>query len=136
MTIVQIAANEVYTLKGIEAERYSRKTKTRVDIDVPTDVMEVMIGVHPAYSMKGEDLENDLAWKAYNRAEVKAMKAGILEANKYFNFLPADGWKLSFSRTAGCGCGCSPAFVLTTPEGGMLKIDGVTYSSVWVNFTK
>jgi len=141
MSVVEINANETYTLKGIVLDRFGdsvnrNQTKTRVSMEIPSDVMETMIGVHPPYTMVGEDPENDKAWKAYNRAEVRTMKAGLLEANAAFNFLPADGWELTFSRKAGCSCGCSPAFILKTSTGGFLWIDGKRYKSVWVVINK
>ena len=61
----------------------------------------------PAYSIKGEDPENDAAWRKYNREELRLMRA-IVDPVVKAEF-PKLG-KLSFSRTAGCSCGCSPAF--------------------------
>lgn len=58
----------------------------------------------PPPSLKGDDPDNDRAWRAYNRAEVKNMRT----------FLSAvvDGtW--NFNRRAGCSCPCSPGFTTT-----------------------
>ena len=61
----------------------------------------------PAYSIKGEDPENDAAWRKYNREELRLMRAIVDPVVK--DEFPELG-KLSFNRTAGCPCGCSPAF--------------------------
>ena len=61
----------------------------------------------PAYSIKGEDPDSDAAWRKYNREELRLMRAIVDPVVK--DEFPELG-KLSFSRTAGCSCGCSPAF--------------------------
>lgn len=75
---------------------------------------------HPVYSSqcmyKGqfhdesvcESCINDNEWKKWNRAEVKAMKESIVLA---FETLGFEVPKVTFSRTAGCGCGCSAGHV-------------------------
>jgi hypothetical protein len=44
---------------------------------------------------------NDQAWKAFNRLEVQVMKTFVEHAV---------AGKLTFSKKAGCSCGCSPGF--------------------------
>lgn len=59
---------------------------------------------HPPYSVKGEDLDIDAAWRRYNREEVRIMR-------KYLAAAGIDVSGLRFSRHAGCTCPCSPGFV-------------------------
>ena len=61
----------------------------------------------PAFSVKGKDAENDKAWRAYNKRAVELMRELAIEG---LDLLDADYGKLSFSRKAGCGCGCSAGF--------------------------
>lgn len=70
----------------------------------------------PPYSMKGDDPELDARWRAYNRAELKAMRAAagpILAQLKELGLSSFGDGQLAFSRTAGCSCGCSPGFVFS-----------------------
>jgi hypothetical protein len=68
----------------------------------------------PAYTLRGEDAESDRAWDAYNRAEVRAMRAALDEARKTIEqATQSAGWRARFSRTAGCSCPCSPGLVLS-----------------------
>lgn len=82
----------------------------------------------PAYSIKGEDPENDAAWRKYNREELRLMRA-IVDPVVKAEF-PELG-KLSFSRTAGCSCGCSPAF---RAEG--MVIDEEIGRVSWITITR
>lgn len=130
MTTIQVLAeNDTFIVKGLLADWDTRSTKTRISANVSTEEMVAAIGEQPAYSTRGEDPENDAAWRAYNRAEVKTMKAQIMEANAQLNFLPADGFKLTFSKTAGCSCGCSPAFILAISTGRRLG----NFARVWIS---
>ena len=63
----------------------------------------------PAYTIRGEDPENDKAWDAYNRAELKAMRTAIKGAFAEAG-LTVPG-TFGFSRKAGCSCGCTAGFV-------------------------
>ena len=74
-------------------------------------VMEKAYGEHPAYSIKGEDVENDKAWRAYNHAERLLARAAIDAAFPEFG-------KSFFSRRAGCSCPCSPGFISKSLVGG------------------
>lgn len=74
---------------------------------------------HPAYSIKGNDLELDKAWKAYNKEEVRLMREAYKAALEFLAPLLnedskaiVEGTGVYHSRTAGCSCGCSPAFKL------------------------
>lgn len=95
-----------------------RLTKTRVYTSVSEQEVKDQYGLdRPEFSQKGEDLENDKAWKKYNRAEVAIMKAKVLVA---FEDLGMESITVKFSRTAGCSCGCSAGFVadhlIMTPD--------------------
>lgn len=90
-----------------------KKTRVYCDLDYSQFPME-----RPKYSIKGEDPENDLAWKVYNRLELKLMREKIAEA---FTAAGIEG-KLSFSRKAGCSCGCSAGFILDHMEQGLSSI--------------
>lgn len=82
----------------------------------------------PAFSTKGVDPENDAAWRKYNREELRLMRA-IVDPVVKAEF-PGLG-KLSFSRTAGCSCGCSPAF---RAEG--IVIDEEIGRVSWITITR
>lgn len=87
-----------------------RGRKTRVYTSCTEDEVRERFGLErPAYSIRGEDTESDKAWRKYNRAEIAIMREraeDLLRRNKF----SLTG--LRFSRKAGCGCGCSPGFVL------------------------
>lgn len=78
---------------------------------VPESVM-----VQPAYTTFGDNAENDKAWRKYNKLEVAAQRdaldealaalEGVEVARHYADLAP------TFSRRAGCSCGCSPGFRL------------------------
>lgn len=82
----------------------------------------------PAYSPKGDNAELDAAWRKYNREELRLMRA-IVDPVVKAEF-PELG-KLSFSRTAGCSCGCSPAF---RAEG--MVIDEEIGRVSWITITR
>jgi len=71
----------------------------------------------PPYGIKGENAENDRAWKLYNKEEVHINKT-ILEAA--FAEIAANHPELGLprlekathSRYAGCTCPCSPGFII------------------------
>lgn len=64
----------------------------------------------PEYSIKGENPDNDKLWKKYNKFEVATQKKLIQKAIE-LEMIPADVLEgLSFSRKAGCSCGCSPGW--------------------------
>lgn len=89
--------------------------KTRVYCDLNYDVFPLE---RPAYTVRGEDLENDKRWDVYNRTEIKVMREKIELA---FKEAGIEG-KLSFSRKAGCSCGCSAGFILDHMEQGLSSI--------------
>lgn len=69
----------------------------------------------PAFTAKGEDPANDAAWRAFNRAELAIRKPIVAEALALVGQwvdTNATGARAFFSRKAGCGCGCSPGFVV------------------------
>lgn len=92
---------------------------SRMHFSIASEVEVAELGEHPPYSTKGEDPENDRAWRRYNRAELQLDReiAGKLYALSGGTF---DGW---FSRTAGCSCQCSPGFVLRNDKGRTFWVD-------------
>lgn len=63
----------------------------------------------PAPKMKGEDPENDKAYRDFNKKFVANMRI-CLEAAQAAGDIPNE--KLRFSAKAGCSCPCSPGFIL------------------------
>jgi len=87
---------------------------------------------------RGERLEVDKLFDRLNRQVVRNKKALVLEA-KDGDAAVADllgDLKMTFSRKAGCGCGCSPAFILD----GMLTADteqgAKPVTSIWIERNK
>ena len=83
---------------------------------------------------KGDFPEEDKLFAKLNRQVVKNQKAVFEEACQTVEglaelFLPEN--TLTFSRTAGCGCGCSPAFV---PKAGLFH-DGLWVESIFITKT-
>ena len=66
---------------------------------------------HPPYSMKGDDPENDKAWRKYNRDEIVAMRELLDDISGWLQSISNGDLKYRFSRKAGCSCGCSPGFI-------------------------
>jgi len=104
-----------------------RKTKSRVYIDgEPSPAMPA-----PPVGIKGENAENDAAWVAYNREELRLMRESVVAG------LSAHGYSykaLKFSRYAGCGmCPCSPGFIV---EGLVGPGEApVPVSDIWVKLS-
>jgi len=106
---------------------YKRPTKARVYVSGNEDV-----DYTEAYAlMREQDPQNvgaseevNALFRKLNRQEVKNMKAVIEEALQTVEGLDflADN-PLTFSRKAGCSCGCSPAFVVK---------EGVQHDGLWV----
>jgi hypothetical protein len=63
----------------------------------------------PAPKFKGEDPENDKAYRDFNRKFAANMKAYAILAQENGEVPNA---KLRFSAKAGCSCPCSPGFIL------------------------
>jgi hypothetical protein len=74
-------------------------------------VMDKAYGDHPPYSVKGDDLANDKAWRKYNKMESDLARAAIDAVFPEFG-------KSLFSRKAGCSCPCSPGFISKSLVGG------------------
>lgn len=72
--------------------------KARAYVSFPNEFS----GAWPDPNLSAE--EDAKAWKAYNRQQVAIMREII-------GLLGADASEWSFSRKAGCGCGCSPGFI-------------------------
>lgn len=104
---------------SIDPQPYSKKTqKTRIfvtlhDGDVPME--------RPPYgSKKGDGSHEDALWKIYNKLEKQIM---IDRVKRVLEGLGLAGTKVSFSKTAGCSCPCSPGFIADR----MLTGKGVIY---------
>ncbi|AXH47343.1 hypothetical protein SEA_EDEN_48 [Microbacterium phage Eden] len=97
---------------------YSRedRRKARVSVsgyeDVNYDEAYALARENDGF-IKGNNEEVDALFRKLNRLEVKNMKAVIAEAVAEVPELAAilEGVNLTFSKKAGCSCGCSPAFV-------------------------
>ncbi len=118
--------------------RWGKTTKARVYVSG-----EAEVDFSEAYARRdaqgawdrGVDEETDKAFARLNRQVVKNKKALIEEALQTVEGLEellTDGNKLTFSRTAGCGCGCSPAFV---PQTGITH-DGLLVESIFISKKK
>jgi hypothetical protein len=88
-----------------------RHTYVSVSCDFdPEDIHGSGFTNRPEYSIKGEDLAKDKLWKKYNRFEVATQKKLIQKAID-LGMIPVDVLEgLTFSRKAGCACGCSPGW--------------------------
>lgn len=115
---------------------YKRPTKARVYVSGNEDVDYIK-----AYALmkeldpqnQGVSPEVNALFRKLNRQEVKNMKAVIEEALQTVEGLDflADN-SLTFSKKAGCGCGCSPAFVVK--EG--VQHDGLWVKSIFITLKK
>lgn len=92
-----------------------QQTKARAYTHVVEKVSEELLwatakseGLDGIYTPKGDNKNMDKAWRKFNKAEVNQM-TGILEAALKVAGIET---KFHFSRTAGCSCGCSPAFII------------------------
>lgn len=65
--------------------------------------------VQPPHSIKGDDAANDAAWRKFNAQEIANQRAFLMRALDLAGFKPT---RVVWSRKAGCGCGCSPGFIL------------------------
>jgi len=66
---------------------------------------------HPPFSIKGDDPDNDKAWRKYNRDEITEMRKLLEDVTVFLNDIANGDLTYRFSRKAGCGCGCSPGFI-------------------------
>jgi len=80
----------------------------------------------PPFGRKGENADNDKAWRDYNREELRLMReelelalkeakaeAAVRDEGVWAPVIEALEMKLRFSRKAGCSCPCSPGFIGT-----------------------
>lgn len=65
----------------------------------------------PGSSTRGDGSEVDKAWKRYNREERRLQREVIDEALAERPELADQLGKLTWSRKAGCSCGCSPGWI-------------------------
>ena len=94
--------------------QYGKDATRKTRIYVWAADIEAEIGVHPEYSIRGENADLDKAWRAYNKKEVEALKKHLVAA--------LGEQSVRFSKTAGCSCGCSAGFIYT----GEGRLSGAT----------
>ena len=116
--VITTETHEIHLICKDYSDWRSVNKSTRVYGPEVTPEME-----RPPYVGRGKDKDVDKAWDAYNRAEVKLMKAEIEAAaksvavryapanNEFASVVAAMTQDLTFSRKAGCSCGCSAGFV-------------------------
>lgn len=85
-------------------------TKPRVYVSVDESLMPSEEGLE--FTVRGENPEMDKAWDKHNRAIVAVWREAAEEALMGTLF---HGYKLAFSKYAGCSCPCSPGFILQVP---------------------
>lgn len=72
-----------------------------------------------------------------NGRPTKAYKTAVLEALKHIEL---EGYRVCWSQRAGCGCGCSPGFILRSPDNkGVVRHfaeDGYTPVDIYVKIAK
>lgn len=92
---------------GTDTKPYGeRSVKPRVFVTVDED--EIPMERPPYGSSRGDGSAEDKLWRKYNKLERDLMRA---KAEAVLGELGITA-KLTFSRTAGCSCPCSPGFVL------------------------
>lgn len=67
------------------------------------------LGLDNIHTRRGEFPSLDQAWNKYNRQVVAAQRL-VLETA--LDHIVKEPGRMSFSRKAGCSCGCSPGFIL------------------------
>ncbi|QIN93709.1 hypothetical protein QDW23_gp50 [Microbacterium phage Stromboli] len=116
------------------AHSWKRNTKTRIyvggqdEVDF-TEAWELLREKDP--QNVGASEEVNALFRRLNRQEVKNMKAVVEElrqTSEEADAVLSVGGKLTFSKKAGCACGCSPAFVPET----MLNINGRDVESLFI----
>lgn len=101
---------------------------------------------HPPYGTKrGDGSDEDKAWRAYNREEIRLQRELATRALKA---LKEHGLKTygatvgtvetRFSRKAGCSCGCSPGLILQADAvaGAPLFAYDTRVSDIWVEASR
>jgi len=73
-------------------------------------------GLQNAYTTRGEHKDIDKMWAALNK-RIVSRKRHVLEETLVALKLDIPPEDIAWSRTAGCGCGCSPGFLI---KGGHL----------------
>ena len=123
--------SKFFQIAGGQARRHSaeelRKAatrRTRIFVRLDAAEREALIGPTPAW-------DDDKAWAAYNRAELKIMRVRLQEwlATDEGKAFGIDYSTIKFSRRAGCPvCPCSPGFVTTT----VARFDGDSVAAVYL----
>jgi hypothetical protein len=111
--LVQKLAGRTYRIH-IMRRRFDQRAseyyaRTRMYVSTPDGVLP---GHPPFGSVRGDGSAEDKAWRAYNRLELEVMRAMVEMARPIVEAMTfgAKDAKWSFSRKAGCSCGCSPGF--------------------------
>ena len=101
-------------IKGLKAPRKPRIYVWGEDEAVPS-FAEIMGLAHSRNALpRGTDPEVDAAFDKHNRSVIRNKRLVLTEAKDAFPELRRKlaAKSLLFSRKAGCGCGCSPGFVV------------------------
>ena len=132
LAVVNALVGRKYRITIVQRQMGQRSSEyyaaTRVYVSTPD-----VLGEHPPYGQRGANADDDKAWDAYNRDEVRVMKA---LCRAYLPLLTAltvgrvD--KIGFSRKAGCSCPCSPGLIL---RDAYLRFAGLPVD-VWISEVK
>ena len=83
---------------------------------------EDVLGIKPPYGFRGDNLEDDRAWDAYNRWHKKMTKQVMAETMSRALGREVEPKAVSYSSKAGCTmCACSPGFVTSRDLGFALR---------------
>lgn len=95
------------TYKERGSKKSSRCYISDVEATIPAPT-EAAFG-RPVHTQRGADVELDKAWDKHNRSYVKTTSKIVKGVLNAAGVAFTDCY---FSRTAMCGCGCSPGFVV------------------------
>lgn len=113
---LKIKWDDVKRKPAAPGRRNSSPAKTRIFLSTAKGCNSAVAGKQPAW---GASPELDKEWKDYNRKLLAAWRPLV---KQLVDLLHPDHGKISFSRKAGCSCGCSPGWI----------VDGWFGENVWV----
>lgn len=73
-------------------------------------------GAPTVHTQRGQYPVLDKAWRKYNKEEVAGERVYLAAALLALG-IDESACSISFSRTAGCHCGCSPGFIIKVTDG-------------------